>query len=320
MVTTTFIVRHGERLGKKLTQTVSFCSFFIHLKIDHIDKSWQSDPSLGIWDPPITPKGHRQAELTGKEIANMMSQQNIRNPKIVVYSSPFQRCVDTSIGILKGIQKEQRKSTCLPVLKLDIGLGEWMCERFFDSICSAQHLLSRQQEKLARKQAHSYSMMAKKSPQESPLPSLTIDYAYSNNTIHEFNYPERYTDMIHRFEETRLNCLESALRTKFKKTTKEEEGEDQQQPTVVIFVTHAVGVNALLDGFRDRVTIPLESNYCSISCVRRYQSANAAAAAAIEYSDQSDEDCEFIEEGSFHSPSKPKWIIDTVMFSDHLTC
>lgn len=260
------------------------------------------------------------------EITRMMAQQDIRNPNIIVYSSPFQRCVDTSIGILKGIQKEQRKWTTLPVLRLDLGLGEWMCERFFDSICPAQHLLSRQQEKLARKQALSYSLMAKKSAQENPLPSLTIDYAYSNSTIHEFDYPERYTDMIDRFEETRLNCLENAERTKFKMATKDQEEnkqqqqQQQQQPTVVIFVTHAVGVNALLDGFRGRVTIPLESHYCSISCVRRIPTS---ASSNIELSDQSDEDCEFIEGGGggYQSPStKPKWIIDTVMFSDHLTC
>ena len=184
--------------------------------------------------PPITHQGFEQSEATGQAIVNMMRQQNVdlNTTQVMIYTSPFQRCVDTSIGITKGLQKSCPIKT---TLRLDLGLGEWMCERFFDQICPAQHLLSRQIEKLARLQAYAYSMKAKN--QSHVLPDMTIDYAYTNPTVQEFDFPERYTDMLHRFEETRLGCL------KFK------------QPTVVIFVTHAVGVNALLDGFRNKVTI-----------------------------------------------------------------
>lgn len=246
----------------------------------------------------------------------MMSQQNIdvESTNIVIYSSPFQRCIDTSIGIVKGLRRSKIISKT-PTLRMDIGLGEWMCERFFDSVCPAAYLLSRQQEKLARQQAYSYSMLAKnkfttKEEEESLLPALTIDYAYSNPNQTEFDYPERYTDMIHRFEDTRLNCLESCLTTSNKKQLV-----NDPQSTVIIFVTHAVGVNALLDGFRNRVTIPLESNYCSISCVRHYNSAVIA-----DSSDQSDEDCEYMQDhnGGFNSPSKPTWLIDTAMYDGHL--
>lgn len=245
----------------------------------------------------------------------MMRKQNIdiRNANIVIYSSPFQRCIDTSIGIVKGIQKSKTKT---PTLRMDIGLGEWMCERFFDSVCPAPYLLSRQQEKLARQQAYSYSMLAKKKlitkeEEEKLLPTLMIDYAYKNPSQTEFDYPERYTDMIHRFEDTRLNCLESCLAMSNKK-----QSVDESQSTVIIFVTHAVGVNALLDGFRNRVTIPLESNYCSISCVRHYNSSTIIA----DSSDQSDEDCEYMQDhnGGFNSPSKPTWLIDTAMYDRHL--
>jgi hypothetical protein len=266
----------------------------------------------------------------------MMLKQNIdiKNTSIVMFTSPFQRCVDTSIGIVKGIQNVTKTP---PILRLDIGLGEWMCERFFDSICPAQHLLSKQQEKLARQQAYSYSMLAAAAKKESAvdddpllLPPLTIDYAYSNSLFSEFDFPERYTDMIHRFEDTRLNCLESALSigSSEKTSTSSVDNNEQQKQkqVVVIFVTHAVGVNALLDGFRNRVTIPLESNYCSISCVRHASSSTSTMSnnmAAADLSDQSDEDCEYMEENNnsgFNSPSKlSKWFIDTVMYDRHLS-
>lgn len=274
----------------------------------------------------------------------MMCKQNIdvKNTNIVIYSSPFQRCVDTSIGIVRGIQNRMTK-TPPPILRLDLGLGEWMCERFFDSICPAQHLLSRQQEKLARRQAYSYSIMARRNSlphhlqqadneDNDILPPLTIDYGYSNSMFTKFDFPERYIDMIHRFEDTRLNCLESTLSIgNKKKSTTTNNAEEQQKQVVVIFVTHAVGVNALLDGFRNRVTIPLESNYCSISCVRHASSNSTTttnmASAAADLSDQSDEDCEYMEQHStnnggsgYNTPSKSsKWFIETVMYDGHLS-
>jgi broad specificity phosphatase PhoE len=235
----------------------------------------------------------------------MIRKQEIKNPQIIIYTSPFQRCIDTSIGIARGIEKFKINTT--PKLRMDIGLGEWMCERFFDTICPAQHLISKQQEKLARQQAYSYSILAKKNQQSENnntiLPPLFIDYGYNNSNINEFDYPERYTDMIHRFEETRINCL----------------NQHNEQQTVLIFVTHAVGVNALLDGFRNRVTIPLESNYCSISCVRHGNntSKNSLIDATSDQSDQEEEeeDCEYLDNSS---PTKLKWFIDTVMYDKHL--
>ncbi|CAO3655047.1 unnamed protein product [Mucor fragilis] len=280
-IPTAFIVRHGERL-------------------DHVDKLWQpQDLSLGIWDPPITQQGMLQAEKTGSTLRNLMQNQykmDVSNVDIVLYTSPFQRCIDTSIGIIRGL--DQRKNP--PTLRIDLGLGEWMCERFFDSVsCSASHLIARQQEKLARQQAYTYSMTAKNQQSDAMLPPLKIDYAYTSDYV-EFDYPERYTDMIHRFEDTRLHCMKAASKPN----------------TVVIFVTHAVGVNALLDSFRNKVTIPLESHYCSISCVRHYSkhTNNSTSSFDLNSSDQSDED----EQAIINSSSKQKWTIEFAMSDAHL--
>jgi broad specificity phosphatase PhoE len=232
----------------------------------------------------------------------MIQKQNTLDTRIVIYTSPFQRCIDTSLGILRGMQRAN-KLCKTPILRLDLGLGEWMCERFFDTICPATHLMSRQQEKLARLQAYSYSMMAKNMDNYDGLPPITIDYAYQNPDIVEFDYPERYTDMIHRFEETRLHCLQKASK------------ED-----TVIFVTHAVGVNALLDGFRNKVTIPLESNYCSISCVRHYTN-NTVMDSNSDQSDEDEDAGEFMDDTTGYStPSKSKkWSIELAMSDTHLT-
>ncbi|KAI8644313.1 histidine phosphatase superfamily [Parasitella parasitica] len=279
-IPTAFIVRHGERL-------------------DHADKLWQpQDPSLGIWDPPATKQGMLQAEKTGSWMLELMQNQQSLDPDsidIVIYTSPFQRCIDTSIGIIKGLRQKKNP----PTLRIDLGLGEWMCERFFDSVsCSAGHFVTRQQEKLARQQAFTYSMAAKKQILDAMLPPLKIDYAYKSEYV-DFNYPERYADMIHRFEDTRLHCMKST-----------------KPNSVLIFVTHAVGVNALLDSFRSKMTIPLESHYCSISCVRLYgKHANGSSSSFdLNSSDQSDED----EQALVGCAAKQKWTIEFAMSTAHL--
>jgi broad specificity phosphatase PhoE len=220
-------------------------------------------------------KGHVQAEKTGVTLREMMKSYG---------SSPFQRCIDTSMGIIKGMQLSQ------VTLRLDIGLGEWMCERFFDEVCPAVQLISQQQQKIARQQAYSYSLKAS-SPDNNTLPSFSMDYAYNNSIQSDFNFPERYTDMLGRFDDTRLQCLQL------------HENDDN---AVIIFVTHAVGVNALLDGFRNKQTRPQEMKYCNISCVRPSNASNGGGGfmspgitkqqledkrSGLDcYSDQSDED------------------------------
>lgn len=245
-----------------------------------------------------------QAEKTGSTLLDLMQNQykmDMSTLDIVLYTSPFQRCIDTSIGIIRGLDQRRRRWKTPPALRIDLGLGEWMCERFFDSVaCSASHLIARQQEKLARQQAYTYSMMAKNQQSDAMLPPLKIDYAYTSDHV-EFDYPERYTDMIHRFEHTRRRCMEAS----------------SNNNTVVIFVTHAVGVNALLDSFRNKVTIPLESHYCSISCVRHYTTASKHANSSFDLnsSDQSDED----EQAIINSLSKQKWTIEFAMSDTHLS-
>lgn len=163
----------------------------------------------------------------------MMYEYDIDPSEVILYTSPFRRCIETSIGILQGMPHK-------PLIRIEVGLGEWMCERFFDSVCDAKQLVSHGHQRLAREQASAYAK------QQVPL---KVDYTYKGCRS-EFNFPESYTDMVHRFEETRQSCLKDETR-------------------LVLFVTHAVGVNALLDGFRNHLTRPLKSNYCSLSLVSK---------------------------------------------------
>lgn len=144
-----FVVRHGSRL-------------------DAADKSWHLT-SPTPYDPPLTHGGFLQARQVGNQIASILEQakadyessKNVNDSrkrkryKIVIHSSPFLRCVQTSIGISSGLAQTfpdsmynpedmivpratpqiepqfQFKST---LLRLDSFLGEWLSPEYFEMI------------------------------------------------------------------------------------------------------------------------------------------------------------------------------------------
>lgn len=181
-------------------------------------------------------QGRDQANLTGQYLVRLMHDSNIdlTMARIVIYTSPFQRCLETALDIAQHFPC--RNTT----LRLELGLGEWMSEEFFnDPPSPASRLISRQQEQLARRQLASYKTASLTMPQ--------VDYAHSS-LCKEFTYPESYTDMVKRLEKTRMHCLQQS-----------------QEKEITIFVTHAICCHALLDGFRGKQTRPLEVPYCSVS-------------------------------------------------------
>ncbi|KYK59517.1 phosphoglycerate mutase family protein [Drechmeria coniospora] len=147
-----FVVRHGNRL-------------------DAADKKWHLT-SPTPYDPPLTYGGFLQARQVGNQIGNYLeqakidSQQGSRNGhhgthptkrrrfKIVIHSSPFLRCVQTSIGISSGLAQTSPDSIYNPsdiilprsapgtrpfefkssLLRIDSFLGEWLSPEYFETI------------------------------------------------------------------------------------------------------------------------------------------------------------------------------------------
>ena len=84
-----WLLRHGER-------------------IDHVDPDWQG------WDPPLSPQGVNQAQLT----ATFLRTHNIER----IYSSPFLRTLQTAHAVAEELD--------LP-LRMESGLSEWMNPQWF---------------------------------------------------------------------------------------------------------------------------------------------------------------------------------------------
>ncbi|RUS27670.1 histidine phosphatase superfamily [Jimgerdemannia flammicorona] len=245
---TIYIVRHGERM-------------------DRIDKNWQPDPSLGLWDPPLTPRGFLQAQKTGAYLTDLAKEKAALNPdfRVVIYTSPFQRCVDTTLGLAQGFHEACKpvlgragrpnhplstttntatsdSAKTAPLIRLEPGLSEWMSDEWFDEVCPASHVISRRLQDLAIANAQVSRYAA-------------VDWGYKA-VEQQFTYPESFNGMVARIGRTKRRLLE-AIR-------KETEEMEEDKEVVVILVTHACVVNALLESFKEEPTL-LETEYCCLS-------------------------------------------------------
>ena len=136
-------------------------------RLDAADKSWHLT-SPTPYDPPLTYGGFSQARQVGNQISSILEQAKAESErsgvwngrrkrfKVVIHSSPFLRCVQTSIGISAGLAQTtsdavvsnlselivprempqthaqfQFKST---LLRLDSFLGEWLSPEYFEMI------------------------------------------------------------------------------------------------------------------------------------------------------------------------------------------
>ncbi|KAI1455941.1 hypothetical protein F4805DRAFT_252680 [Annulohypoxylon moriforme] len=174
-----FIVRHGNRL-------------------DATDKQWHlSSPTP--YDPPLTYGGWMQSKTVGARIASILQEreeydeavtsdhqsdttpvkQKKRRYKVVIHSSPFLRCTQTSIAIAAGLASSSsipvpverspspRSTPASPpnyieksVLRLDPFLGEWLSPDYFEHITpppkSSLMLMTAKAELLRRENYNEY--------------------------------------------------------------------------------------------------------------------------------------------------------------------
>lgn len=117
------VVRHGERL-------------------DYVERdagrNWvQDNVEQRPWDPPLTERGLHQASDLGEALDGTILHE-LGLPSIgAVYSSPFLRCRQTAVGILRG-GCNARKSEEIPLrptlkVKVELGLSESINQNWYRS-------------------------------------------------------------------------------------------------------------------------------------------------------------------------------------------
>ncbi|GBG27247.1 Ubiquitin-associated and SH3 domain-containing protein B [Hondaea fermentalgiana] len=107
------LVRHGERLDYRRKQ------------------AW-IDGSKRPWDTPLTEHGHEQGKIAGEEISRKLKELGLP-PATRIYSSPFTRCVETSVALRKGLEEGQKIE-----IALENSLGEALGEDWYRSWALAE--------------------------------------------------------------------------------------------------------------------------------------------------------------------------------------
>lgn len=137
-------------------------------RLDAADKKWHLSSSAP-YDPPLTYGGFQQARQVGSQISSILEQAKFDADKlasrngstkrkrfrVVIHSSPFLRCVQTSVGISAGLAQVSPDSYYKPsdlivpvaaspgkadtayrtaILRLDSYLGEWQSPEYYESI------------------------------------------------------------------------------------------------------------------------------------------------------------------------------------------
>ncbi|RUS18545.1 histidine phosphatase superfamily [Endogone sp. FLAS-F59071] len=224
---------------------------------NHVDKFWHVDPSIDVWDPPLSPRGVLQSQKTGayltdlaKEKAALNHDFQLENVRVIIYTSPFQRCVETALGLARGFHEASQSApgqpgTQHPLIRIEPGLSEWLNEQWFDEMRPAPRIVSRRLQELAVANAQVSRYAA-------------IDWGYKPAEPH-FSFPEPFHTMLARFNSTRRRVLETLRR--------ETEDMNGDEDMVVVWVTHGAGVNALLESFKGEPTV-LETDYCCLSKIK----------------------------------------------------
>lgn len=199
-------------------------------RLDAADKRWHLT-SPTPYDPPLTYGGWLQARLTGNQISNYLEQAKIDaespsspNPqrkrfKVVIHSSPFLRCLQTSIAIASGLSQTSGETSLQPseilvpiatppakkendyrssILRVDSFLGEWLSHEYFENITpppSSNLMLGSAKVELLRNENYSMytdfatapqpprkSSLWNGSPSGTPTPSEN-DYTFNTSSM-----------------------------------------------------------------------------------------------------------------------------------------
>lgn len=173
-------------------------------RLDAADKQWHlSSPTP--YDTPITYSGFLQARAVGNQIINLLEQtkleEEVRNGetrrkrfKVVIHTSPFLRCVQTSVGISSGLAQTsydsiykssdiivppftatgQSPTHRTALLRIDSFLGEWLSPEYFELITPPPGpalMLGGAKAELLRRE--DYSMYTETTADEQPAPKLS---------------------------------------------------------------------------------------------------------------------------------------------------
>lgn len=246
-----FFLRHGSRL-------------------DQTDLTWR-DNSPTPYDTPISKSGVLQSKLAGQAITQLSSRKRNADQmrdssakcthRFIIHTSPFLRCVQTSLALASTLVQEN--GSCKPLLRVDCSLGEWMTPDYYADIQAPPPMIE-----LAA-HARYYLAQLAKTPPSSPealaigaikaqskdtkakMPTkeegvvdtrqVDIDWTWQSSLFGEGGeYGEEWPEMHSRFRQSlRMTIDHYSDKHNYSSMIRAQE-------VTVIMVTHGAGCNAMI--------------------------------------------------------------------------
>ncbi|CAI2181967.1 19086_t:CDS:2, partial [Funneliformis geosporum] len=223
-------------------------------RIDHVEPSFVYT-STTPYDPPLTPRGKRQAKQTGTYIYTLQ-QENVSTKRNVEYNitmSPFARTTETAIDIAKGILASKPESKIK--FRIDPSLAEWHNSAYYAQAVPNNIIDKRFEElrEIIEKEKDEYS--------------FEFDESYTPVSNLLPKYPEGIHEIVKRCQKA-LVGISSPYIEKIKQERRLKSSEDNIEKlntdVVLIIVTHGFCFNIIQEAC-SKVNNWKDAGYCAIS-------------------------------------------------------
>lgn len=302
MSLTLYIVRHGERM-------------------DHVEPSFvYTSPTP--FDPPLTPRGKRQAKQTGSYIYTLqqesISNDTKRNAKFFIITSPFARTTETGIGIAEGISASEPNSKIK--FRIDSSLAEWHTSAYFPQAVP-NSIISKRFEEIHEKSGK----------EDNSNYPFEVDFSYTPVLNELPKYPEGIHEVLKRCQSA-LAGISSPFIQQIKQSRSSEDSEKLDTDVVLIMVTHGWCFNVIQEACSKSAGWK-EAGFCAVSRAKWIpkedsESVEGGGIPDITVSDVNDTDdsekteIERKNEEAINSLNAVnpdgKWIIDVSANTDHI--
>ena len=198
------------------------------------------------FDPPLSKNGILQAKLTGRYLREMiasMERMSNESKKVIVLASPFLRCIQTAIHLADGLANFHKET-----IYVCDEISEIQKPKFFKKDVLQDLHFRQGNENQSYYELPDGRMFNLKEKSFLKKSSSTSSSPYVKNAP---MFPEAINDCSLRFKRARKNINQKYLK-------------DSLNDTIVILVTHSIGVQCMIHELEPEKEIP-QIDYCSLT-------------------------------------------------------
>lgn len=206
------------------------------------------------YDPPLSKHGEAQAHMTGKYIRDMicnLERSTGESKRIIILSSPFLRCIQTALFLSSGLEYFHKNT-----IYVTNEISEIQKSKFFDrNVLQDLHIRKHSFRDIISH--HDFANTKGVKIKEKSFSKITTSTSRQIFSKNEPNFPENISECSSRFAKARKHINEKYLPS-------------NSSNTIVIVVTHSIGVQCMIHELEPEKEIPT-IDYCSLTQIKYHR-------------------------------------------------